>query len=231
MTESPASFWSSIELSWQRCLDLAWEAYVAGSVPVGSVLTAPDGGLVAEARNRAFDTVAPDGELAGAYVAHAEINVLASLQLGDYPDHVLWSSLEPCLMCSAAILHSHVGNVRFAQADPVMSGVADLPSISAFARSRWPDRRGPVDGPLADFAGLVYLVWNLERSPDGIVAQAHERSDPDVLKLAQRYVAANTLREHRGETIDHVLKGIWPDLMVLDQQRRSPDTERERSRS
>ena len=224
------SYWSSVELPWQRCLGLAWEAYGAGSVPVGSVLTEADGMIVAEGRNRAFDTTAPDGELAGAYVAHAEINVLASLPPGDYPDHTLWSSLEPCFLCSAAILHSHVGNVRFARTDPVMSGVADLPSISAFAKSRWPERRGPVAGPLADFAGLVHLVWNLERSSDGVVAQAHQRTDPALLELAQRYVAGNMLQDHRNETTDKVFAAIWPDILSLDQERRSKDQERERSR-
>lgn len=61
----------------RRALELAWDAYCAGSFPVGAVLTDPDGVIVAEGRNHAGESTAPDGLMRGTVIAHAEMSVLA----------------------------------------------------------------------------------------------------------------------------------------------------------
>ena len=90
-----AGFWSDLAPSWRRCLELAWESFTEGSIPVGSVVTNGSETIVAAGRNRAFGRRSAGNGISGSHVAHAELNVLAALPPGEYPDHVLWSSLEP----------------------------------------------------------------------------------------------------------------------------------------
>jgi tRNA(Arg) A34 adenosine deaminase TadA len=109
--------WDELGEAWRSSLELAWEAYLAGTIPVGSVVTAPDGAVVARGRNRIFDP--PGRRLAGSRLAHAEVDALAQLPATErYRDHVLFSTLEPCLLCVAATLHSTVGRIEYATADP-----------------------------------------------------------------------------------------------------------------
>jgi tRNA(Arg) A34 adenosine deaminase TadA len=113
--------WSELEEPWRASLELAWEAYGAGTVPVGAVVAHTDGRVVARGRNRIFD---PPGQgLAGTRLAHAEIDALAHLPAtARYRDHVLYSTLEPCLLCAAAALHSTVGRIEYAVGDPFGGG-------------------------------------------------------------------------------------------------------------
>jgi tRNA(Arg) A34 adenosine deaminase TadA len=190
-------------------LELAWEAFAEGSLPVGSVITDAAGHMVAEGRNRAFGAASQQGGLGGTYIAHAEINALSALPPGDYPDHTIWTSLEPCFMCSAAIFHSHVGTVRFAAADPLMSGVAALPSLSGWVRSRWPQRIGPLGGRLGALAGLLHLVWHIPRRPDGVVMTAYREAAPDLVDVAQRVVDSRLLV---GESLTDTMEELWSEL-------------------
>lgn len=48
--------YTSLAKPWQVCVDLAWEAYCAGSVPIAAVITNEYGEIVATGRNRLFET-------------------------------------------------------------------------------------------------------------------------------------------------------------------------------
>ena len=72
------------EIAMRRSLELAWDAFRAGSFPVGAVLLDASGAVIAEGRNRMGDGDAPPGRLRGTGLAHAEIDVLAQLPLGDH---------------------------------------------------------------------------------------------------------------------------------------------------
>jgi len=113
--------WDELAEPWRAAFELAWEAYLAGTIPVGSVVTAADGALIARGRNRIFDP--PGHGLAGSRLAHAEIDALAQLPATDrYRDHVLYSTLEPCLLCAGAALLATVGRIEYAAADPFAGG-------------------------------------------------------------------------------------------------------------
>lgn len=64
------------------CLDLAWVAFGAGSVPVGAVLLNAAGAVVATGRSRMYEPSAPAPELADSLLAHAEVNALIGLDPG-----------------------------------------------------------------------------------------------------------------------------------------------------
>lgn len=169
--------------AWTRPLDLAWEAFLEGSIPVGCVVTDASGAVVAEGRNRVSAPAGPG--LSGTYIAHAEMNALASLPPGEYGDHTIWSTLEPCFMCTGAIVHSHVGVARFAAADPFIAGVEGLPGLNPWVARRWPQRHGPETGPVGELAGLLHVAWHVRRKPEGTVVSFYAHTDPDLIVRAR----------------------------------------------
>ena len=96
-----------------RSLELARRAADAGEVPVGAVLVRNDE-VVGEGWNRPIAAHDP--------TAHAEIVALraAAGHLGNYrlPGTTLYVTLEPCAMCSGAIIHARVGRVVYGARDP-----------------------------------------------------------------------------------------------------------------
>jgi tRNA(adenine34) deaminase len=80
------------------------------------------------------------GQLGGTRIAHAEVNALAALPLGDFPSHVLYTTLEPCFMCTMALRFSHVATVRYAAPDELWYGVEQFPGINHHLARRWPVR-------------------------------------------------------------------------------------------
>jgi tRNA(Arg) A34 adenosine deaminase TadA len=194
---------------WRVALRLAWEAHCTGNIGVGAVLTDPAGRVVATGRNRVCDATAPPGRLRATYLAHAEIDALGQLPAGDYPQHTLWTTLEPCLLCLSAVVLSHVGTVRYAAPDPLWHGLDGLPQLNAQAARRWPVRIGPLSGPVAALCALLPLIWALRRSPDGVVARAYASSDPALLGLGRRLADEGV---PNSATIDRALAGWWDYL-------------------
>ena len=86
----------------------------AGEVPVGAVLVGPGGELIARGHNRPVSGNDP--------TAHAEVVALrrAARKLGNYrlPGTTLYVTVEPCAMCSGALVLARVARVVFGAADP-----------------------------------------------------------------------------------------------------------------
>lgn len=204
---------SDLDATWQRALAQAWRAHVLGNIGVGAVLTDRTGFIVAEGRNRVIDTNAPPGRLYGNYLAHAEMDVLAQLSVGDYEHHTVWTSLEPCLLCMSAIVTSHVGVVRFAAPDPLWLGIEGLPGINPQADKRWPKRIGPMTGPIASFSALLPLVWFFRNQGGGAATRAYEADHAGLVALASRLADENTLETLGGEPVEAVLDRLWSDLV------------------
>ena len=88
----------------QYALDEARRAPAAGEVPVGAVLVAPDGAILAQAHNAPRTACDP--------TAHAEIRVLRqgaqTLGAARLDGCDLYVTLEPCAMCAGAIALAHI---------------------------------------------------------------------------------------------------------------------------
>lgn len=106
-------------MAMQLALDEAALAALRGEVPVGAVVTAPDGTVLAQAGNRTE-------EMRDAS-AHAELLAMraAAAKLGNarLTGCDLWVSLEPCAMCAGAAVHFRVRRVIFGAYDIKGGGV------------------------------------------------------------------------------------------------------------
>jgi cytidine deaminase len=101
-------------------LDEARAAAARGEVPVGAVVVAPDGEIVARAGNRTRELADP--------TAHAEMLAVraACARLGQerLVGHDLYVTLEPCPMCAAAISAARIARLYYGASDPKSGGVA-----------------------------------------------------------------------------------------------------------
>ena len=90
-----------------------------GEVPVGAVVTGPDGSVLAASGNRTRELADP--------TAHAEMLAIraACAKLGSERliDCDLYVTLEPCPMCAGAISFARIRRLYFAASDPKGGGV------------------------------------------------------------------------------------------------------------
>ena len=108
----------------RAALEHAHAAARRGEVPVGAVLVR-DEQIIAGAGNNPIASHDP--------TAHAEIRVLraAGEVLGSYrlTDTTLYVTLEPCVMCAAAIVHARVRRLVFGAWDPRAGGAGSITDV------------------------------------------------------------------------------------------------------
>lgn len=204
--------WAALEEPMKVAVGLAWEAYVRGTAGVGAALTDVQGRIVATGRNRILDTDAPPGRLRSTGIAHAEMDILAQLPLGDYRDHTLWTSLEPCVLCTAAMVMSNIGNVVFSGRDPLCDGLVRLPEFNAHAARHWPVYQGPFRGPIATFCALLVVLWQIECQPDNDFLRAYESERPQLVALARRLTNDPEFAELKSRPVEAALDRLWSVL-------------------
>ena len=137
-------------------LERAQHAWTLGEVPVGAVVV-KDGEVIATGFNQPIGKHDP--------TAHAEVNALraASAILGNYrlPGCELYVTLEPCAMCSGAMMHARLARVIYGALDPktgVCGSVLDL-----FAQERLNHHTEVLGGVLADEASAMLKAFFAER--------------------------------------------------------------------
>ena len=127
----------------QEALKLAAQAAAAGEVPVGAVVV-KDGLIVGRGYNQPIAGTDP--------TAHAEIMALrdAGKTLGNYrlTDCDLYVTLEPCVMCSGAIMHARIRRVFFGARDPKTGACGS--AIDLFAQPQLNHHAEVNGGMLAD---------------------------------------------------------------------------------
>jgi len=159
--------WDDLALPWCVCLEEAWAAYRAGSLPIGAAIVAAEGRILARGRNRIFETQGEGAALYRRRLAHAEINALIALDAADAPAErcTLYTTTEPCPRCIGAIRMALLGEVRYAARDAVGGSVALLQATPCMRR-RLVRAVGPSN---ADLEALIIALF---------VARALERADP-----------------------------------------------------
>jgi tRNA(Arg) A34 adenosine deaminase TadA len=151
----------------RKAFAVAAKARDAGDHPFGSILVGPDGVVLMEQGN---GFTAEGGDM----TAHAE-RLLATRASKTYPpaflaECTLYTSAEPCAMCSGAIYWAGIGRVVFGQTEKDLKAqtgahkenpTLDLPCRLVFAAGQ---RRVEVIGPLLadEAAALQTGFWDRE---------------------------------------------------------------------
>ncbi|RZJ25072.1 MAG: tRNA adenosine(34) deaminase TadA [Haliea sp.] len=163
----------------------AGEAAAAGEVPVGAVLV-HRGRVIATGRNAPIAGHDP--------TAHAEMQALraGALALGNYrlEDCELFVTLEPCAMCSGAMLHARLKRVVFGAADPKTGAAGSV--LNLFANPQLNHQTQVQGGVLADDCGAALQGFFRQRR----TAQREETR------------AAHPLRDDALRTPDEAFDGV-----------------------
>ena len=112
----------------ERALELAWDAYCHGSLPVGAVVLDGRQEVVFEGRNAAADVGFDMRGVRGTSLAHAEMEALVALGRPRKGLRLL-STLEPCPMCAAAALLQRIEDVHYLAPDPFL-GMRTFPALA-----------------------------------------------------------------------------------------------------
>ena len=129
-------------------LEQAGHARDLGEVPVGAVVV-KDGVVIARGYNQPIGKHDP--------TAHAEIVALraAAVALGNYrlPGCTLYVTLEPCVMCSGAMMHARLAKVVYGAADPKTGACGSV--LDLFAQQQLNHHTEVSGGVMADECGAM----------------------------------------------------------------------------
>ena len=132
----------------REALELARKAAAAGEVPVGAVVVSA-GQVIGRGFNQPISGHDP--------TAHAEIVALrdAAQQMGNYRlgDCELYVTLEPCVMCSGAIMHARIARLVYGAPDPKTGACGSV--VDLFAETRLNHHTQVTGGVLADDAAQL----------------------------------------------------------------------------
>ena len=140
----------------QLALEQARLAWDQGEVPVGAVVV-KDGEVIAVGYNQPIGSHDP--------TAHAEIVALraAADKLGNYrlPGCELYVTLEPCAMCSGAMMHARLARVVYGAADPKTGACGSV--LDLFGQEQLNHHTDVVGGVMAGEAGAMLKDFFAER--------------------------------------------------------------------
>lgn len=140
----------------QLALAQAQHAWSLGEVPVGAVVV-KDGVVIAAGFNQPIGSHDP--------TAHAEIVALraAAEKLGNYrlPGCELYVTLEPCVMCSGAMMHARLARVVYGAQDPKTGACGSV--LNLFEQEKLNHHTEVVGGVMADEASAMLRAFFAER--------------------------------------------------------------------
>jgi tRNA(Arg) A34 adenosine deaminase TadA len=123
----------------RRAIALAAEARAGGNPPCGSLLVGPDGSVLVEERNSSLT----DNDI----TAHPELKLArwaaSSLDPATAARTTMYTSCEPCEMCSGALARSGLGRVVFALPAATPSRFSPVPTDGPHLQD---EAKVPVEG-------------------------------------------------------------------------------------
>jgi tRNA(adenine34) deaminase len=140
----------------QLALQQAQHAWSLGEVPVGAVVV-KDGLVIATGFNQPIGSHDP--------TAHAEIVALraAADKLGNYrlPGCELYVTLEPCAMCSGAMMHARLARVVYGAQDPKTGACGSV--LNLFGQEQLNHHTEVQGGVMAEEASTMLKAFFAER--------------------------------------------------------------------
>ncbi|MES2163252.1 MAG: tRNA adenosine(34) deaminase TadA [Pseudomonadota bacterium] len=132
----------------RQALEQAQHAWDLGEVPVGAVVV-KDGVVIARGYNQPIGRHDP--------TAHAEIVALraAAEALGNYrlPGCELYVTLEPCVMCSGAMMHARLARVVYGATDPKTGACGSV--LNLFEQEQLNHHTAIAGGVMAEECGAM----------------------------------------------------------------------------
>jgi len=149
MKEQKGFFMTNHDIFIRRCYELASQAVANGNHPFGALLVL-NGKIILESENTVNTAQDPTG--------HAELNLvrLAGKQFTseELADCILYTSTEPCVMCSGAIYWAGIGHVVYGTSESKLAEFAGddflAPCRVTFAKGKRPIT---VEGPILEEEG------------------------------------------------------------------------------
>jgi tRNA(adenine34) deaminase len=117
-----------------KAIEIAHKAEKDGNLPVGSVITFRDE-ILSEGPSRVYQ---PRYDL----TRHSEMEAIRALPVEYWKksaDLIIYTTLEPCMMCVGAILLFGIGKVVYGAGDPYGGGISLETHLPPFFRERYLD--------------------------------------------------------------------------------------------
>ncbi len=117
----------------QRCYELAEESRLKGESPVGSLIVL-EGKIIAEATERSKE----NNDISFHAEAEAIRQALKKMNVKHLPDTVLYTTHEPCILCSYMIRHYKIAEVVYAESVGGLGGIdSDTPILRMEHFEKW----------------------------------------------------------------------------------------------
>ncbi len=211
-----ARAWIDLSSPWRAAFDEAWMSWRQGSLGVGAAIADDGDQIIARGHNQFFH--AGPGPISSTYMAHAEMNALAQLPVGRGQRYSIYSSFEPCYMCTSALLFYRIERVAFASVDPVWLGMHEWLQSAPWA-SRNHLTRECLGGELGAFGYVSRLA---EIAPTHVL-ETHQQETSQLFDFATSSVVCDVLTglaaTNEPATTDSVLANLWKDLVRMGPSR------------
>ena len=188
--------WETLSEPWRAGVELAWEAYRAGSLPIGAVVADTEGQLLSSGRNRIHEFTGAPGTVFGRKLAHAELNSLLSLE-GELDPRscVLYTTTEPCPLCVGAVRMADVRELRYAAREPWAGSAAMFETVPYLRRANLA-LVGP-ENPRLEAVLTALLVERYLRLKPKVLSsflQLYEQLMPQATRAARNAHSSGLLR-------------------------------------
>lgn len=205
------SAFAGLDPAWRVAFDEAWASARSGNYGIGAVLVDPSSGeIVSRGRNRVAEQPSDPGVIAGNMTAHAEMNAFAGLDRFNAQGLHLYTTLEPCLMCSASAMLLKVEHVHLAVADEFFDELDELWAGHHVTASRRPGRSGPLAGEhavLGAFGRALPMLFTLRTFPSSTAADLARREHPDLARRCDELLADRAQHEEwLGSDLDTAIE-------------------------
>lgn len=185
-------------------MELAWEAYCAGSLPIGAIVADADGRVVSRGRNRIHERSGEGNSLFGHKLAHAEMNALVALDYDLYDPRscILYTTTEPCPLCVGAIRMADMGGLQYAAREP-WAGCAAMFETVPYIKRGGIRVAGPRNPRLENALTAIQIERFLRLAPEILdrFLKAYEEVLPKAVGMGRRLHELGTLRRLSGERV------------------------------
>ena len=185
--------WKDLPEQWKAVFEEAWRSLQKGNVPSGSVIYDKHGNFIASSHNLFRESAA------NPYTAHSCINAINQIDqksVESSEEMVLYTSMEPCLMCLGAVVISNIKEIHAAARDLFYGASHCLyddaslisSNISYYAES----------GDIEFFQIVLQSCFEIQmiaRKHSPCILECHRRANGSAVEVAEKLHLRRTLQQ------------------------------------